>query len=268
MKMNSCDQKKVLPKVRHPRGRTWLAFGLPAKKICRYANLAFVFLAWSISNLAVAAEQPIGSTPPAQELASGGGLVVLSLGSRSLTPADRLYLQLRKIDTQKTYDILFSPRSRAENIPHDFSYKQIHASVYLLRLPAGQYEIFSFVSKQQVLASPSILQRNQSGLTPSTATVRPKQDFSIPFVIEPGKATYIGQFIHSIFYRKGTNALLNSGASYFVVSNQQVRDVATAHKRGDIPAELPVISAIPDLIAINSPVIRGAVITEADVAAP
>lgn len=265
--MNSYDQEKVLPKVLHPRGCARLAHE-PAKKVYTYMNLALAFLVWSMSNLALAAEQAIGSTPAMQELASGEGVVILSLGSRSLTPVDRLYLQLRNIESKKTYDILFSPRSRAENIPHDFSYKQIHASVYMLRLPAGQYEIFSFVSKQQVLASPSILQRNQSGLTPSTGTVRPKQDFSIPFVIELGKVTYVGQYIHSIFYRKGTNALLNSGASYFVVSTQQARDLATAQKRGEISAELPIISAIPDLIAINNPVIRGAMITEADVALP
>ena len=259
MKMNSYDQEKLVAATNHSQGCGQSAYVLLAKKICIRINLALMFLAWSMSNLAIATEHPIASTPAAQELVSGDGVVILSLGSRSLTPVDRLYLQLRNIDSKKTYDILFSPRSRAENIPHDFSYKQIHASVYMLRLPAGQYEIFSFVSKQQVLASPSILQRNQSGLTPSTATVRPKQEFSIPFV---------GQYIHSIFYRKGTNALVNSGASYFVVSTQQARDLATAQKRGDISAELPIISAIPDLIAINNPVIRGAVITEADVAVP
>jgi hypothetical protein len=192
------------------------------------------------------------------------GFLIISLGSRNPLLTDSLYFRLREVVSRKDYNILYNGRFRTGDQPHDFVQGSINASVYVLRLPPGKYEFYSFNSKQQVLPNTSPRSRMDQ-MTMATATLGPKADFSVPFSIENGKVTYVAQFMQSIFYRRGAIPTINPGFSYFVVSNQQSRDLATAYKRGDISSDLPVISAIPDLITINSPVMRGAVVTETDV---
>jgi hypothetical protein len=223
----------------------------------------FCFFSIAFASLCLHAIDNVADGNAAGTSAPSDGYLIISLGSLNPGIVERLYLRLRETSSRKTHDVLFTPQSRGNDQLHDFSNGKISASVYVLRLPPGQYEFYSFASKSQVLSSAGLGQKD-SGLTPSIASLGPKQEFSVPFAIERGKATYVAQFMHNVFYARGTNPLRNPGFSYFVVSNQQGRDVDTARKRGDISRDVPVISAIPDLMAINSPAIRGAPVNDAD----
>ncbi len=235
----------------------------PDLKALRVAfTLIFFATTFLIADARATEESASGEEP--NKLAQGAdGFLVISLGSRNPLLTDSLYFRLREVGSRKDYNILYNGRSRSSDQPHDFVQGPINASVYVLRLPPGKYEFYSFNSKQQVLPNTSPRSRMDQ-MTMATATLGPKLDYSVPFVIEIGKVTYVAQFMQSVFYRRGSIPTINPGFSYFVVSNQQSRDLAIAYKRGEVSSDLPVISAIPDLIAINSPVMRGAVVTDAE----
>jgi hypothetical protein len=232
----------------------------------------FCFLALLLHGAAIRAAENLSSSEASdtshrsdkatQPTSKSDGFLVISLGSRRLIMNDMIYLKFRNISSRENFDFLYRAQSRAGNQPHDFTYGLTNASVYVMRLPPGQYEFFSFASKKQVIAT------NRFGpddATFATAALGPREEFSVPFTIKANSAIYVGRFMHDIFYPKGAQPLRNPGFSYFVLSNQQSRDLALASKRGDISSDLSVISATPDLIAVNSSLIRGAFVTSADV---
>jgi hypothetical protein len=236
----------------------------------RFAFTHFVvtlfFIATTFLVGAARATEKSVSSEESNKLAQGtDGFLVISLGSRYPILAENLYFRLREVVSRKEYSILYNGRSRSDEQPHDFVQGSINASVYVLRLPPGKYEFYRFTLKQQTL----VRTRPGSRLdwqTMGTVTSGPKEEFSVPFVIEYGKVTYVAQFMQSVIYQRSAIASNSPGFSYFVVSNQQSRDLATAYKRGEVSSDLPVLSAIPDLIAINSPVLRGALVTDAEMA--
>jgi hypothetical protein len=197
-----------------------------------------------------------------QPASKSDGYLVISLGSRRLIMNDMLYLKFRNISSRDSFDFLYRAKTCTENQPHDFTYGLTNASVYVMPLPPGRYEFFSFASKKQVIATNRF---GPDGASFATATLGPREEFSVPFTIKTNSATYVGQFMHDVFYPKGAQPLRNPGFSYFVLSNQQSRDLAIAGKRGDISSDLSVINATPDLIAVNSSLIRGAFVTSTDV---
>jgi len=91
-------------------------------------------------------------------------------------------------------------------------------SVAVARLAPGRYEFYSFDVKG------------------------PKKDYtplfvySIPFTVESGKVTYLGQYL----------TLDNANEPYFVISNEQTRDMASAAKSNTDLATLPTITAVPN----------------------
>ncbi|MDZ4866613.1 MAG: hypothetical protein SGI91_04775 [Alphaproteobacteria bacterium] len=91
-------------------------------------------------------------------------------------------------------------------------------SVAVARLSPGQYEFYSFDVKG------------------------PKKDYtplfvySIPFTVESGKVTYLGQYL----------TLDNANEPYFVISNEQARDMASAAKTNADLANLPTVTAVPN----------------------
>lgn len=63
--------------------------------------------------------------------------------------------------------------------PHDFSFDEGSGTVFAIALPAGKYEFYQYYLLQN------------SGNVSSTFEAR--NEFSIPFEIRPGRATYIGE---------------------------------------------------------------------------
>lgn len=97
-------------------------------------------------------------------------------------------------------------------------------------LPPGQYEAYSFEVTTGSLAY--------------GGTWTPKQEFSIPFTIQPGQTTYIGNFARS------TDSTM--GLGYFIISDKLDRDMAIARTKA--PALPPVTAQVFDVTQLDNPV--------------
>jgi hypothetical protein len=106
--------------------------------------------------------------------------------------------------------------------------------VTVRRMEPGNYEIyrFSFLGTLTVDGAP----------WPAT------REFSLPFTITPGRATYIGDFARAPSL--GTPLGKRLGASgFFVISDKHDRDIAIARKHE--PALPPVTVSVPDVSTLG-----------------
>ncbi|HEV2562810.1 MAG TPA: hypothetical protein VGT78_11790 [Rhizomicrobium sp.] len=76
--------------------------------------------------------------------------------------------------------------------------------------------------------------------------------FRMPFVIRPGQTTYLGNFRFREAHQKGFVGYLRARDFYFEVKNRARRDIGIADHQ-DKPPRGKVIVALPDLVAVNSP---------------
>ncbi len=111
----------------------------------------------------------------------------------------------------------------------DFQTSEYRGTVMIVRLPPGKYKIYNFVIR--------------GGGGTSSA----RENFSIPFEVVNGKATYIG-FYESLSLRR-------AGAFYWHLSDERERDMAIAWQRKPELAQLPADYNVPDGGAINTPLI-------------
>jgi hypothetical protein len=83
----------------------------------------------------------------------------------------------------------------------------------------------------------------------------PSKDFSIPFTIAPGRATYIGDFKAVGTTDKSLLGLTVVAGPRWVVTDQSKRDIAIAQKR--YPGLQSVDVAVPDVDKLNDPRFAG-----------
>lgn len=131
----------------------------------------------------------------------------------------------------------FNPR------PRDLDYRGREAGrVFVRALPPGRYEIFDFGFSGTIVVA---------GVEWSSAT-----PFSIPFTINPGEATYIGNFARAP--SSGTGLAPTLGAvGYFVVSDQAARDLPIARTKQ--PALPTVRVEVADVSALGHPMFYNAI---------
>jgi hypothetical protein len=120
----------------------------------------------------------------------------------------------------------------------DFHTAGAKGGVATIRLRPGQYEFYSFA-----------VQNDDRGYTPRFA-------YSIPFTIEPGKVTYLGQFLTLGVLKDGVFGAAVLGEPYFVISNQQTRDLTLATKKTPELVGASVISAVPNPTTLRAPYFR------------
>lgn len=109
-----------------------------------------------------------------------------------------------------------------------------HGNVSVEKLPPGQYEVYSFVVT--------------SGSMAYGGTWTPKKQFSMPFTIQAGQATYIGNFARRCC---GDNDHGHMGLGYFVISDKSDRDLAIARTKE--PALPPVTDQVFDVTKLDLP---------------
>jgi len=131
----------------------------------------------------------------------------------------------------------FSPR------PSNLDYYGREAGrVFVQSLPPGRYEIYDFGFTGTII----VASVEWSSRTP----------FAIPFTINPGEATYIGNFARAPSL--GTRLEPQLGAvGYFVVSDQSERDLAIARARD--PALPTVRSEVIDVSNLGHPMLYATV---------
>jgi hypothetical protein len=126
-------------------------------------------------------------------------------------------------------------RPRPNNLDY---YGREAGRVFILSLPPGRYEIYDFGFSGTLIVA---------GVEWSSAT-----PFSIPFTINAGEATYIGNFARAPSL--GTRLEPQLGAvGYFVVSDQSERDLAIARARD--PALPAVRVEVVDVSNLGHPML-------------
>jgi hypothetical protein len=130
-------------------------------------------------------------------------------------------------------------RPRPSNLDY---YSREAGRVIVHALPPGRYEIYDFGFTGTLIVA---------GVVWSSAT-----PFSIPFTINPGEATYIGNFARAPSL--GTRLEPQLGAvGYFVVSDQSERDVPIARARN--PALPAVREEVADVSTLGHPMLYAVV---------
>lgn len=119
----------------------------------------------------------------------------------------------------------------------DFIGDSEKGGVEILTVPAGDWEMISY---------------NMSGLSGlGSATFFPKEDYSIPITVKPGRAVYIGSYRAA--WANGQN-IFGMGirvGGYFVVSDGSERDITIAKKKGPLITDVDV--QIPDFASLKIP---------------
>lgn len=178
------------------------------------------------------------------------GYLLISLGQSVASIANNHRLELRDTATREVKLLTFVDNKTSATSPTDFDTNAGRGNIFVLKLPPGRYEIFRF----------------QSSTNSAKGSMKfgPKQEFSIPFQIEPGKVTYAGEYINRVHVPPFDGTSRNVVFVYFVVSDQQARDLVIARQRGDIAPDMQVTNALPDAAKVGSPFIRNAPLTDAE----
>lgn len=122
----------------------------------------------------------------------------------------------------------------------DFDDSGENGLVAIQRIPAGEYEIYNF----NAYLNGGLMQSN----------FKSREDFSIPFTISPGKATYIGDFTANKITGKNLFGMTVSGGVYFVLSDKQSRDIPIAKRK--VPDLGTIEVSVPDAAAVKNPLIQ------------
>lgn len=109
------------------------------------------------------------------------GMITGSVTRMLDAPAFNSYrLMFRNIDTGSTFDILLKADFMNGQFQDDIIEPASRGSHFALLLPPGRYELYKY---------------ELSALEPNaTRVIRPRHEFSIPFLVERGKIHYIGDF--------------------------------------------------------------------------
>jgi hypothetical protein len=158
-----------------------------------------------------------------------GGVVVVSLGGAPLSDAGLVTLYVQDVSSKATGEFRDVGWSAP---PVDFSSTDGNGYVKALRMPSGSYAITNF----------SVVQGN--------VRFSARASFSIPFTVEKGKITYLGEYL-AYMDKKPIHSL--SSRFFFsrmVVQDRQARDIEVMTKRMPEIAAYPVINAV---LKTNSP---------------
>ena len=158
------------------------------------------------------------------------GTLVISLGIMHGNKGD-YRLEFRKDDGTENFEISYIPTSILEAADDYKNDNDETGQVQIRRLKPGNYSFYTFSAVDALVE------------------LKPHREFSVPFTIEPGKTTYIGDFAAVMMFDSTVPR-----AAYFVVSDKHERDLAIARKKE--AALMPVTIAVPDPAKLNIVQIR------------
>lgn len=194
--------------------------------------LAVLLLGWWQPSVAKAAD----------DKAADAGLLIYSVGNIAIPMNFTFsYRRIASPSGQRTQDNrgsikckcvgFFSARVKTDYDGPEFG------NVVVRSLPVGQYEINDFgFGGSTGAASVSWSSSNK---------------FSLPFRIEPGRATYIGNFARGV--TRGSYDPRFGAAGFFVISDKALRDLAIARTRQ--PQLPPVTVQVADVAKLQHPMI-------------
>lgn len=121
----------------------------------------------------------------------------------------------------------------------DFETTTKNGGVMVTRLSPGKYELYNFE------------------LDGHTAMWSATDDFSIPFEISAGQTTYIGEYFGMPVWGTNFIGLASVDGFYWILSDQQGRDLAIAKRLEPAIAQTSIKIAVPDPMNLGIPSVRG-----------
>jgi hypothetical protein len=125
----------------------------------------------------------------------------------------------------------------------DFNKDNAAGTVFSVRLPAGDYELFNVMFYEN---------HGQYG----SSTFTSKRDFSINFSVKEGQAVYLGEYLGRRVTGKNIFYLPVSAGGYFMVADRLDRDVAVLEKRGEPVSRDTVENLVPRVLEKSVPLLR------------
>jgi hypothetical protein len=171
------------------------------------------------------------------------GYLITAVAARSDTSYDYYMLRYRTKDRSDSAGIWWGQENIYDRRKLDIDDGKETGIVDVRRLPPGAYEIFNF----EIMLNGGMMHTKWFS----------KQNFSVPFTIEPGKATYIGEFMAVRLTGKSWVGLSEPNGAYFVLSDKAERDVVIAKQKESGLSE--VTSAVVDPNTLGNPLISATV---------
>lgn len=173
---------------------------------------------------------------------SGGkaGQVFGTLGTFPNTPFSSVTIFFRQVGSKDPGRFFFAYDSILGGPPVDVAETKARGTVFVGRLPAGDYELFQVNF---------FINRAQFGSTTFSA----REEFSIPFRVEEGKSTYLGEFI--AYYTTGKNffGMTIPAGGYYVVADKSQRDMAILSTKPEANPTWPVLKSVVSPEAVKLP---------------
>lgn len=129
--------------------------------------------------------------------------------------------------------------------PVDFSEADAKGTLFVARLPAGDY----------ALVGAGVEDAPMHGWA---AHVHLADPGAVPFRVEAGGATYLGQFVSHLRVGRDAHRVPQVQGAFFVVSDRLERDLALLMRRGEAPPSQRVINLAPRLMQIDNEALRKA----------
>lgn len=195
---------------------------------------------------------------PASLPSSGGlgtGLVFGSIGISATAPTIEMStLQFRALagdPRQPPGEFVFhSPVGTAGRLlsplfdtPVDFSEPDAKGTLFVARLPAGDY----------ALVGAAVENAPMHGWAAHVYLADPG---AVPFRVDAGGTTYLGQFISHLRVGRDADRIPKVQGAFFVVGDKLERDLALLKQRGERPLPPTVINLAPRLMQIDNEALR------------
>lgn len=197
--------------------------------------------------------------PPGAAAAAGTetGLVFGTIGvsaeARTIEFSSLQYRAVVGFRTQPSGEFLFhSPVGVAGTLlspmfdtPVDFRDGAAKGTLFMARLPAGDYEVFQAVIEHAPMAGwGSHVYIHDAG--------------AVAFRVEAGGATYLGQFLSHLRMGRDADGIPRVTGAYFVVSDRLQRDLRLLQSRGGSAAPDRVLDLAPRFMQVDNAALRSA----------
>lgn len=127
--------------------------------------------------------------------------------------------------------------------PVDFSDAAGKGTLFVARLPAGDYEVISAGVENAPMGGWAA-----HGYMADAG--------GVPFHVEAGKATYLGQFLSHLRMGYDAHRIPEVKGAYFVVSDRLERDLSLLRARGEAAAGIEVINLAPRFMQVENAALR------------
>ncbi len=181
---------------------------------------------------------------------SDSGYLVVALGQTASSNADYSFT-FRKSDGSSENDIEFRTKYKLDPVQAmfardpDFRNQEGAGIVEVKKLPPGDYEFYNCYT------------RVYTGV--GFILYWSKKDFSIPFTIRPGVATYAGHFMARQMMGRDILYIPVAGGAELLLSDKEESDIAIARQPrpnlSNLPIGVPVTDATANPAALKIPVV-------------